>query len=69
MKVTMCRCDPFFDMTEAIEQLNIALDEDYLTEEKYNELRNLANTTLKLLNGYINYLKRCASSGVPSTNN
>jgi len=56
-------------LTEAIEQLNISLDEEYLNIEKYNELKGLANTTLKLLNGYINYLKRCASSGVPTTNN
>jgi len=56
-------------LTEAIEQLNIALDEEYLNKEKYNELRDLADSTLRLLNGYINYLKRCASSGVPPTIN
>ncbi len=44
-------------LTESIEQLNIGLDEEYLTLEKYSNLRELANTTLKLLNGYIRYLK------------
>ena len=47
----------------------MALDEAYFTNEKYIKLRELAGTTLKLLNGYINYLKPCASSGVPTINN
>jgi four helix bundle protein len=55
-------------LTEAMEQLNIALDEDYLSKEKYDDLRELTDTTLKLLNGYIRYLKTCSSNGVPAIN-
>ncbi len=56
-------------LTEAIEQLNISLDEEYLTQLKYTQLRNLADNALKLLNGYIRYLKSCTSKKKQPTNN
>jgi hypothetical protein len=49
--------------------LNTALDEEYLTEPDYSELRKLLEEVWKVLNGYIAYLQRCATSGVPATTN
>lgn len=52
-------------LTETLEHFNVALDEDYLEKEKYDSLRTLLEECWKVLNGYISYLKRCASGGVP----
>jgi len=49
-------------LTETLEHLNVALDEDYLSEPDYREYRQEWESCLKLLNGYINYLARAASS-------
>jgi hypothetical protein len=45
--------------------LNTALDEEYLTDKNYTALRELLEETWKVLNGYIAYLQKCATSGVP----
>lgn len=44
-------------LTETLEHLITALDESYLTEEQLNWFRMQIETTHKLLNGYIKYLK------------
>ncbi len=54
-------------LTETLEHLNTALDEEYLTDNEYAEMRKLLEETRKVLNGYISYLQRCAKTGVPSS--
>ncbi len=41
---------------EIIDQLITSLDEEYISKEKYEELRLMAVNCIKILNGYINYL-------------
>jgi four helix bundle protein len=43
---------------ELIDQLITSLDDRYITQEEYEEGRNLISVALPLLNGYINYLSR-----------
>ena len=45
-------------LTETLDQMIIALDEGYITEEDLNNFRELYNSCLKLINGYIAYLKK-----------
>jgi len=52
-------------LTETLDHLNCALDEEYLTQEEYARLRAALEETWKVLNGYIAYLQRCAQEGVP----
>ncbi|MBN2702707.1 MAG: four helix bundle protein [Pontiellaceae bacterium] len=52
-------------LTETLDHLIVALDERYIDEQKYFDLRALVESVLKVLNGYISYLKRCAADGVP----
>ena len=52
-------------LTETLDHLNTALDEEYLTGPDYSALRKLLEETWKVLNGYIAYLQKCAVSGVP----
>lgn len=52
-------------LTETLDHLNTALDEEYLIEQDYSELRKLLEEAWKVLNGYIAYLQKCAQSGVP----
>ena len=52
-------------LSESLDYLNVVLDEEYITEEVYSELRNELGHTWKVLNGYIAYLVRCAQNGVP----
>lgn len=52
-------------LTETLDHLNTALDEEYLTDGGYSELRGLLENAWKVLNGYIAYLQKCAQSGVP----
>ena len=52
-------------LVEMCDHLNCALDEGYLDESRYGALRKTFEDTLHVLNGYINYLQRCASNGVP----
>lgn len=44
-------------LLETYDHLSSALDEDYITLEKFNELKLQYEHLLKLLNGYIAYLK------------
>lgn len=53
-------------LTETLDHLNTAQDEEYLSDERYAALRAQLEETWKVLNGYIAYLKRCAADGVPS---
>ncbi len=43
---------------ELIEHLYVALDEDYIDKKTFNNLKTEVNEIIKLLNGYINYLKK-----------
>lgn len=45
-------------LTETLDHLIIALDENYIDEIKYAELKEIIQLCMKLLNGYIAYLKR-----------
>lgn len=52
-------------LTETLDHLNTALDEGQLKEDEYSRLRDQWETCLKILNGYINYISRCARSPKP----
>lgn len=52
-------------LTETLDHLNCALDEEYLTQDGYDRLRGMLEQAWKVLNGYIAYLQRCANEGVP----
>jgi four helix bundle protein len=52
-------------LSETLDHFTVALDEEYLTDEEYAISRALMEDCWKVLNGYISYLKRCASDGVP----
>ena len=52
-------------LSETLDHLTTALDEEYITNNQYTELRQKLEESWKVLNGYIAYLKKCASSGVP----
>ena len=52
-------------LTETLDHLIVAFDEEYLTDRKFRVTRGLLENAHKVLNGYIAYLKRCASDGVP----
>jgi len=54
-------------LTETLDHLSVARDEQYLNEEEYASLRELLEETWKVLNGYISYLRRCAAQGVPES--
>lgn len=49
-------------LMELHEHLNVALDEGFLTSEKYQELIMAKENTMRLLNGYINYLKKAKAN-------
>jgi four helix bundle protein len=51
-------------LTETLDHFTVARDEEYLTDEEYTALKILLENVWKVLNGYISYLKRCASDGV-----
>lgn len=53
-------------LSESLDHLNVALDEGYLNDNKYNKLREHLEEVWKILNGYIAYLQRCAKNGVPT---
>ena len=52
-------------LTETLDHLNTALDEGLIAQSAYEHLRAMLEDTWHVLNGYINYLQRCAASGVP----
>jgi four helix bundle protein len=43
---------------ELIDDLITSKDENFISEQEYNEGRNRIDKALSLLNGYINYLQR-----------
>ncbi len=45
-------------LTETLDHLIVAFDEGYISEEMLKEFQVRLEKCLKLLNGYINYLKR-----------
>jgi len=45
-------------LTETLDHLIVALDECYITQEELTEMRLKYDVCLKILNGYISYLKR-----------
>ena len=47
---------------ETLEHLICSFDENYIIEDVYQELRGQFNDVLKLLNGYIAYLKKTKST-------
>jgi four helix bundle protein len=44
-------------LDETLDHLITALDETYIKEEEFKECEQIYETTIKLLNGYINYLR------------
>ena len=48
---------------ELIDQLITSLDDEYISQEEYEEGRALIVKALPLLNGYINYLSRSSRAG------
>ena len=44
-------------MIETLDHLIIALDEKYITEEDFNKFKTDYEECLRMLNGYINYLR------------
>lgn len=54
-------------LSESLDHLNTALDENYLSDDQYSDLRRLLEETWKILNGYIAYIKKCVENGVPSS--
>jgi len=50
-------------LAETLDHGIVALDEAYITKELFNELRAIHDRTLKILNGYIAYLKRSKFEG------
>ena len=49
-------------LTESLDHLNAALDENFLTKERNDALRSQHEMAGKLLNGYIYYLSRTAAA-------
>lgn len=44
-------------LMETIDHLTVALECNYIDEKNYQELKELVTDNIKLINGYINYLK------------
>lgn len=45
-------------LTETLDHVIVAFDEDYITQQELEEFRLLYKECLRLLNGYISYLKK-----------
>jgi four helix bundle protein len=52
-------------LAETLDHLLVAVDEKYIDDDEYTAMRELQETAVKVLNGYIAYLKRCITEGVP----
>jgi|SRR5579863_9559097 len=52
--------------SETIDHLIIALDEGFITEETFKQFERLCEECLKLINGYINYLKQQSEAKSPT---
>ncbi|MBM3415064.1 MAG: four helix bundle protein [Bacteroidetes bacterium] len=55
--IKFCRNAPG-SLMETYDPLSSALEDEYITEERFLELKNQYEQVLKLINGYIAYLKR-----------
>lgn len=49
-------------LNETIDHLSVAFEENYIDEAMFNEMRNKINLNIKVLNGYLNYLKKLHSA-------
>jgi four helix bundle protein len=49
-------------LSECLDHLNVALDEGFIDQGRYADLRKEHETAARLLNGYIAYLKKKAST-------
>ena len=49
--------------SEPIDHLIIALDEGYIDQDVFEKLKTNCDDCMKLINGYINYLKNQAGNG------
>lgn len=45
-------------MNETIDHLTVALDEKYINEETFQRLKDRIKVNIKVLNGYMSYLKK-----------
>ena len=45
-------------------QLYVALDQGYITEDEFTSLQGLAQTTKRLIAGFIRYLRECEMRGL-----
>lgn len=45
-------------LNETIDHLTVALDEKYINEELFSTLRDKIKVNIKVLNGYMSYLKK-----------
>jgi four helix bundle protein len=51
-------------VAEVEAQLYVALDEGYINKEKFEELQDIARSTIRLLGGFMKYLKNTDLRGV-----
>ncbi|MEC7755891.1 four helix bundle protein [Roseivirga sp. UBA1976] len=49
-------------LTETLDHLTVALDEKYISEDQFFDFKAELERCLKVLNGYINYLRKLKSS-------
>ena len=54
---------------ELIDQFITSLDEHYISNEKYKKGRELINSAMALLNGYINYLGKAKANSKSNKSN
>jgi len=52
-------------VAETIDHLTVALDENYITEEYYQEIEALCAVVFRLINGYIAYLDKSKTENRP----
>ncbi|MCC5980077.1 MAG: four helix bundle protein [Salinarimonas sp.] len=45
-------------LTETLDHVIVAFDEEYITQKELDDFRSIYNDCLRLLNGYIGYLKK-----------
>lgn len=45
-------------LTETLDHLTVALDENYISEDQFDDFKTELDRCLKVLNGYINYLRK-----------
>lgn len=45
-------------LTETLDHLTVALDENYISEDQFDDFKTELDRCLKVLNGYISYLRK-----------